>query len=166
MNAAAEVITMTTAISRKVPPQRLINLTNPVVRAALRSPLHRFVDDALLILHVTGRRTGHRYDIPVGYLDVDGAFVVVTQHRWRANLRDATAVDVTHGGRRQRMHAHLDEQPASVAAVLHAAGERAGWRAAQRQTGLRSNLGRPPTTSELEQAAREYHLATITLTVL
>ena len=62
------------------------------------------------------------------------------------------------------MHAVLDEEPASVATILHAASEQAGWRAAQRQTGLRSNLERPPTTSELEQAAREYHLATITLT--
>jgi hypothetical protein len=154
---------MTTAVSRAVPPQRLINLMNPVVRAVLRSPLHRFFDNALLILHITGRRTCHRYDIPVGYLELEGGFVVVTQHRWRANLRDVTAVDVTHGGRRKSMHVDLDEDPSSVAAILHAAAEKAGWRAAQRQTGLKSNLGRPPTRFELEQAAHEYHLATITL---
>jgi hypothetical protein len=155
---------MTVAVSRKVPPQRLITLMNPIVRALLRSPLHRFVDDELLILHITGRRTGHRYDIPVGYMEVDGRFVVVTQHRWRANIRGGADVVVTRGGLHRKMHAELDEEPASVGAILQAAIERVGWRAMQRLTGFRTTVGQTPTVSELEEAVGEHHLAAIILT--
>ena len=62
------------------------------------------------------------------------------------------------------MHAELDEVPASVAATLHALIERIGWQAARSQIGLAVNVGRTPTATELEQAVREYHLATVTLT--
>ena len=47
---------MTTAISRSIPPQRLINFVNPVVRAVLQSPLHGAVDNALLLLHIIAAR--------------------------------------------------------------------------------------------------------------
>jgi F420H(2)-dependent quinone reductase len=157
------VIPMTAAVSRSIPPQRLINMMNPLVRAFLRSPLHAAVDNALLILHLTGRRTGRRYDIPVGYVELDGRFVVVTQHTWRSNLRGGADVEVTCAGHRRPMHADLDEEPGSVAATLHAIIERIGWQAARHQIGLTINVGRTPTSAELEQAVREYHLATVTL---
>ena len=95
---------MTTTISRRIPPQRLINLINPLVRALLQLPLHATLDGALLVLHITGRKTGRHYDLPVGYVDLDGQLIVVTQHSWRANLRGGRDIDVTYRGRRQRMH--------------------------------------------------------------
>jgi hypothetical protein len=50
-----EVIAMTgTAVTRRIPPQRFVNLVNPLVRGLLASPLHGAVDSALLTLHVTG----------------------------------------------------------------------------------------------------------------
>jgi hypothetical protein len=155
---------MTSTITHKVPPQRLIDLVNPLVRWALESPLHVALDRAILTLHVTGRASGRRYDIPVGYVDVGGRLVVVTQHRWRVNLRDGPDVEVTHRGRRTPMHAELEEEPASVARTLHAVIESIGWRAARSQLGLASKAQRAPTVSELEEAVREYRLATITLT--
>jgi F420H(2)-dependent quinone reductase len=154
---------MTTAIGRRVPPQRLITLMNPMMRALLRSPLHVAVDNAMLILHVTGRRTGRRYDIPVGYLSLDGRFLVVTQHRWRANLRGGADIEVTLAGRRRAMHAHLDEDSASVATTLNTLIQKLGWQATQRQTGLRLSELRGPTIDELQDAVRRYDLATITL---
>lgn len=155
---------MTNAISRSVPPQRLVNLINPLVRTLLRSPLHAALDRAVLVLHLTGRRTGRRYDIPVGYVPLDGRFVVITQHTWRANLRGGADIEVTHAGHREPMHAALDETPASVAATLHTLIDRIGWQAARRQIGLTLKAGRVPTIAELEQAVRQYRLATVTLT--
>jgi hypothetical protein len=155
---------MTSALNRTVPPQRLITAMNPMMCVLLRSPLHRALDNALLILHVTGRKTGRRYDIPVGYLNVDGRLVVVTQHRWRRNVGGGADIDVTRGGHRQPMHADLDEEPATVAATLNAAIEQVGWRATQRQTGLKSDNDTRPSLSELEEAVRRFSLATITLT--
>jgi|SRR3954451_4269227 len=154
---------MTAAISRSIPPQRLVNLMNPLVRALLRSPVHAAMDRAVLILHVIGRRTGHRYDIPVSYVQLDGRFVVVTQHTWRANLRGGADIEVTQARQRRTMHADLDEEPAGVASTLRAVIERIGWQAARRQIGLTVNVGRTPTLTELEQAVRDYQLATITL---
>jgi hypothetical protein len=155
---------MTSAVSRRIPPQRLVTLMNPVVRLVLRSPLHRLVDGGLILLHVTGRRSGRRYDIPVGYVDVDGTLVVVTQHGWRGNVRGGAEVGVTREGVRRTMHADLGEEPAAVAAVLHAVIDEIGWQAAGRRIGLTVEVGRAPTRPELEAAVREFGLATVTLT--
>ena len=105
---------MTAAVSRRIPPQPLIDLLNPLVRGVLQSPLHAALDGALLVLHITGRKTGRRYDIPVGYIDLDQQLIVVTQHAWRVNLRGGADIEVTHRGRRQAMHTDLDEDPSSV----------------------------------------------------
>lgn len=155
---------MSTAVSRHIPPQWIVNAINPVVRTMARSRLHPMMDDAVLILHVVGRRTGRCYDIPVGYLAVDGRLVIMTQHAWRANLRGGTTVEVTHAGRREAMHAQLDEEPGAVVTVLQNVIERIGWENARRTLGLATDGGRPPTSVELAEAVRDYHLATITLT--
>jgi hypothetical protein len=157
---------MTSTITRTIPPQRLITVMNPVVRATLESSLHRALDGALIVLHVRGRRTGHVYDIPVGYVALDGHLVVITQHAWRANLRAGGRLDVTRGGRREPMTVTLDENPVSVAATLHLVLLRLGRKATQRFTGLRFDPDNAPDVDELEQAAREYDLATLSLTPL
>lgn len=157
---------MGTAVSRRIPPQWIINAVNPLVRAMARSRLHPMMDDAVLVLHVVGRRTGRRYDIPVGYLAVDGRLVVVTQHAWRANLRGGTSVEVTHAGRREAMHAQLDEEVGAVVTTLQNVIERIGWQDARRTLGLATDAGRPPTSAELAAAVRDYHLATVTLTAV
>jgi hypothetical protein len=155
---------MTSAVVRRIPPQGLVDVANPLVRMLARSRLHALVDGALLVLHVTGRRTGRRYDIPVGYLELDGSIVVITQHRWRANLRGGVDLDVTFRGRRQVMHADLDEDPGSVALLCQNAVERLGWPAARRQLGIATADGHVPTLAELREAAQAFDLAIITLT--
>jgi hypothetical protein len=96
---------MTSTLARSVLPLALARLANPVVRMLLGSPLHRMLDDSLMVLHLTGRKTGRRYDIPVRYADMDmeGKFSVVTAARWRANLRGGAGVEVTLDGRLQPM---------------------------------------------------------------
>ncbi|HEY5879332.1 MAG TPA: hypothetical protein VIU11_10490 [Nakamurella sp.] len=155
---------MTATIHRKVPPQRLITAMNPLVRVALRSPLHRLLDDAALILHVIGRKTGHHYDIPVGFTDLDGRLVVVTQHRWRRNLRGGVVLDVTRFGRRQRMHADLVADPASVADVVERALRRYGPADVEHRMGIVMDAAGPSTASELVDAVREFDLAVVLLT--
>ena len=59
-----------------------ISLLNPLVAALLRSPLHRVLSSGLLLLTVTGRHSGHRYSIPVGYQrDGDDLVVMVSEAR-------------------------------------------------------------------------------------
>ena len=155
---------MTSTVERKVPPDALIKMSNPVLRVLLNSPLHGVVDSSVLLLHVTGRKTGRRYDIPVNYTDIDGRLTVVTIARWRVNLRGGGDVEVTWRGRRRRMHALLEEDPASVAVSYKTVIDRLGWDKARRHLGISTIEGRPPTVLELKAAAQDYGWAVITLT--
>ena len=156
---------MTSTVERSVPPSALVKIGNPLVRMLLGSPLHGVIDDSFLVLHLTGRKTGHRYDIPVGYVDMEGKLAVVTVARWRVNLRGGADVEVTLRGRRRPMHALLEEDPASVAVSYEAMIGHIGWKKAQRQLGISLSGGRAPTLVELNDAAREYGWSVITLTL-
>jgi hypothetical protein len=61
------------------------------------------------------------------------------------------------------MHCDLDEEPVSVAKTLHEVIDRIGWKAAQRQFGLKIPGGRTPSSVELEATVREFNLASLTL---
>jgi hypothetical protein len=151
-------------ISRSVPPQWLINLANPAILALLRSPVHAALDRSLLVVEIVGSKTGRHYDIPVGYADLDGELIVITQHSWRANVRGGADIDVTLRGQRHCMHCTLEEDPHRVAAELHRLMGKLGPKASRRLTGLKTPSGREPSVNELEAAVREFGLATLTLT--
>ena len=146
-----------------MPPPALVKMGNPLVRMLLGSPLHGALDGSFLVLHLVGRKTGRRYNIPVGYVDMEGRLAVVTVARWRVNLRGGADVEVTRHGRLRPMHALLDEDPASVAVSYQAMIDRIGLTKAQRQLGISLPGGRAPTALELKDAAREYGWSVITL---
>ena len=50
---------------------------NRVVDVVLRSRFHWLLSRGLILITVTGRRTGRRYTIPVGYLETSDAVVVL-----------------------------------------------------------------------------------------
>jgi hypothetical protein len=155
---------MTSTVTRKVPPSGLTRMGNPVVSLLLRSSLHGLLDGSVLLLRVTGRKTGRRYDIPVGYADIDGRLTIVTTASWRVNLRGGADVEVTMRGCRRTMHALLTEDPAAVAVAYQSVIGRLGWDKARHHLGISTRDGRPPTALELKDAAREYGWSVITLT--
>jgi deazaflavin-dependent oxidoreductase (nitroreductase family) len=68
---------------------------NVLARAVLQAPvLHRLVSNRMLIITVTGRRTGKRYCVPVGYVGIDGRLLIGTGGNWYRNLRPDTPVEV------------------------------------------------------------------------
>lgn len=75
---------MTANVRRDVRPPSLEKLANPLVRMILGSPLHRMLDHSVLVLHLTDRKTGRRYHIPVAYVDMDmtGELAIVTADWW------------------------------------------------------------------------------------
>lgn len=77
---------------------------NPLVVRLLRSPLHRVIGGGLLLITVTGRRSGRRYTIPVGYQrDGDVLHVLVSKARrkqWWRNFRAPAALEVELRGER------------------------------------------------------------------
>ena len=68
---------------------------NPVVRAVLRSPLHRFMSGRLAVITVTGRRSGRELSFPVSYERVGERVTIAAgladQKLWWRNLTGAGA---------------------------------------------------------------------------
>ncbi len=82
---------------------RLMTRLNPLVAWVLRSPLHPLLSRGIVLLRVTGRRTGRRYWIPVGYQRAgDTLTVLVSRARrkqWWRNYREPGRVEVLLRGR-------------------------------------------------------------------
>ncbi|WP_347353650.1 hypothetical protein [Intrasporangium sp.] len=150
-------------MERSSPPSFLIHVVNPVLRRLLTSPLHRPMSRGLMVLHVTGRRTGHVYDIVVGRHEVDGRLMAHAGGTWRANLRGGADLRVTLDGRERAAHAVLEEDPDRLVAIYRTLLERFGRRHANR-VGLTVNVDRDPTPAELREALTGDAFAIITLT--
>jgi hypothetical protein len=82
----------------------VINRTaNPLLKALLRSPLHRLASGSLALITVTGRRSERRYTFPVGYERRDDRVTIGVgwpeRKLWWRNLRDPAPVEILIGGR-------------------------------------------------------------------
>jgi deazaflavin-dependent oxidoreductase (nitroreductase family) len=76
---------------------------NPVFDWILRSPFHWIFSPGVLLLTVTGRRSGRRYTIPVGY-QRDGDLIVILvseapAKQWWRNFREPAPVEMLLRGR-------------------------------------------------------------------
>lgn len=101
---------------------------NPVMTAFLRSPLHGLVSDSLLLITVTGRKSGREYATPVGYEEVDGTLYVTSQtdRVWWTNLRGGADVSVRLRGEERTGHAEVIEDNRAVAEYVERFVERNG----------------------------------------
>ena len=88
---------------------RLMQQLNPIVGWLLRSPRHPLLDWGLMLVTVTGRRSGRVYTIPVGYQRDGDALVVLvskpSRKQWWRNYRDRRPIDVWLRGRAAHGHA-------------------------------------------------------------
>jgi hypothetical protein len=83
---------------------------NPVVKWLIRSPLHRLVSGRLALITYTGRRSGRRYTIPVGYEMADRHVTIGVEWPdrkvwWRSLTGAGAAVELVVRGRRLTGHA-------------------------------------------------------------
>ena len=62
----------------------------------LRSPLHGILSDGMLLITVTGRKTGKKFSFPVGYYRENGYLWVITSRdrTWWKNLRGGAKVSL------------------------------------------------------------------------
>jgi hypothetical protein len=109
---------MSTAVRDALPPKAVVRVLNPVVRALLCTPLALRID-GLALLTFTGRRSGHRYRVPVGWHEAEGVPVAFTPSVWRVNFTDGSAVTVRHRGRVRQMIGRLVTDPNEVAGALN-----------------------------------------------
>jgi hypothetical protein len=94
---------------------RFQGLANGIVRTLLRTPLlARVVGKKLVTIHVVGRKSGKRYDVPVAYTPDGASMLVGTPFAWAKNLRTGEPVDVTLLGRRRRADVQVFTDEADV----------------------------------------------------
>ena len=94
-----------------------IRLGNPILAALLRSPLHAMVDSGMMLISVTGRRSGKLYTTPVNYLR-DGEMLAVISMRertWWRSLRGGAEVGMHLQGQARSGRTTLAEDDATVA---------------------------------------------------
>jgi hypothetical protein len=91
---------------------RVASRLNPAIAWLLRSPLRVLADRGLLLVTVTGRRSGRRYTLPVGYLrDGDCLVVLVSKasrKQWWRNFREPAPVEVWLRGEARHAVAHVE----------------------------------------------------------
>lgn len=142
------------AIERIHPPRWLMRIGHPLMRrlAQRRPEVQNFV----IVLHYRGRKTGRRYDLPVGYRLVDGRIVLLTNSDWRHNFRGGAEIEVTYRSRRQPANATLIEDPEVVAGLYERKYAELDRRRALRELGVRVNRdGTPTREAWLEVIKRE-----------
>jgi len=107
------------------PPLILVRVMNPIMRVVLRTPLGRLVRPFAL-LEFTGRRSGRRFLVPVGWHEIDSRHVAITPAPWRVNFRDGIPVTVWFRAQRQDLIGVLDDDTGRVAVALQSLADRRG----------------------------------------
>ncbi|CAG0982633.1 hypothetical protein ANRL2_02557 [Anaerolineae bacterium] len=69
---------------------------NDFMSAVLRSPLHGMLSNGMMLITITGRKTGRQYTTPVGYYEEGGYLWVLTsrERTWWRNLQGSASVDL------------------------------------------------------------------------
>lgn len=144
------------------PPAALLRIVNPVLRTVLRSPLHWPVSKGLMLLHVTGRKSGRVYVVPVGRHVHADQLVASAGGGWRRNLAGGADLGVTLDGRRRPAHGVLVDDPSEVAEIFADLLAQLGLQRANR-LGLKLNVDRPPTEAELRAALTDRRVVRLSL---
>ncbi|MCU1643117.1 MAG: hypothetical protein JWN03_3392 [Nocardia sp.] len=89
---------------------------NTVIRALLRIPvIGNQIGKKLITLHVTGRKSGKVYDVPVAYTRHEGDLLIGTAKRpWVRNIRKDVPIEVSLGGPKRTADAEVFEDSESV----------------------------------------------------
>ena len=82
----------------------------------LRSPLHSMLSKGMMLITVTGRKSGKKYTTPVGYYESEGYLWTVTSHdrTWWKNLQGGAEVMLHLRGRDIRAFADLVLEAESI----------------------------------------------------
>ena len=88
---------------------------NLLIRAWLRSRLHRPVSSSMMVLTYRGARSGRTYSFPVGYAEDPEGLVTFTRFPWWKNFREERPVSLRLRGREVRGTAVAVRDPEEVA---------------------------------------------------
>ncbi len=151
----------TPAVTISHPPSTLLRAVNPLVGFLLRTPFAGPAGDQMMVIQVTGRKTGRRYSIPVSAHRLDGTLYAIASAPWKNNFRGGAPADILHGGATTAMRGELIGDPAAVADIARRCAESYGVKKAQRMMGLRFRDQRIPSTEEFAEAATREHIVAV-----
>lgn len=146
------------------PPAALLRFANPLLAAVLRTPLPFPMRDDMMVVTVTGRKTGRKYTIPLSAHFVDDALYAITTAPWKYNFRDGATAQVLHNGKTTTMHGELITDRDVVADLLLRCSQSYGVRRAQSMIGVKFRDKRIPTLPEFTEAVTRDHFAAIRFT--
>jgi hypothetical protein len=104
-----------------MPQINLMNsLANPFVKLLARSPLHNLMDEKVVLITYTGRKSGKTNTVPVNYLLVNKTLHIISlrNRNWWRNLKGGASVEVLLKGIKQNGWADLVEDQQKVAEEL------------------------------------------------
>ena len=102
-------------------PEPLFVIVNIIVRLLLRSPLHFFMSNSVLLVNYVGRKSGVQYSTPVRYM-VSGSTIrcfTSAEVQWWRNLQEKPEVSLmVRGAARSYTAKVLKPDPPRVQALL------------------------------------------------
>ena len=143
----------------------LYRTLNPVMKALLRSPLHRIASGSIALLHFRGRKSGRDFVTPLSYTRENDTVRFLSAHstRWWMNLRgDAIPVSIeiareTHSGKARLLDGDSEPLREGVRRFLTALPRDA------RVYGIKLDADRRPVEESLAKAAPELVLVEVEL---
>lgn len=150
----------TQAVTISHPPAAVLRAVNPVIGRLLRTPLAGSLRKQMMVINVTGRKSGRRYSFPVSAHRINGGLYALTSAPWKNNFRDGATADVLVDGRMTTMRGELITDPGAVADLSHRCAQAYGAKRAQTMMGLKFRDNRIPTAEEfVELVRRERYVA-------
>ena len=140
----------------------LIKIGNAFFKIILLSPIHGIFSKTILLLTVTGKKSGKKYTTPVGYAqDGDTLRVTSTRERWWwRNLRGGAPVKLSLRGKRVESWGTVAEDEKGVEEGLVAYIERVPQYA--RNFGVRFSGGKSDR-EDIARASKDRVIVTLTL---
>jgi len=152
------------AVTLAHPPAAVLRAVNPLVGRLLRTPLAGGLRRQMMVVNVTGRKSGRRYSIPLSAHVIDGTLYALTSAPWKNNFRDGATAEVIHDGKTTAMRGELLTDPAVVADLSHRCAQSWGAKRAQTMMGLKFRDGTIPTVDDFAEAARRERFAAVRFT--
>lgn len=94
---------------------------NDFMSWVLRSPFHGMLSNGMMLITVTGRKTGKKYTTPVGYYQEDGYLWILTSRdrTWWKNLQGGAEVSLLLKQQTMKAFADTELEYALIEARMH-----------------------------------------------
>ena len=139
-----DAVRQTTERGKTPIPKSAYRIVNPIIKLILRSPFHRVLSHAMMVLTFKGRKSGRFISTPVGYTHKGNYLVVFTFGNWWKNLRNHAEVIVRLQGKDVKGKAHIITNLNTVGEMVNRVFEARGDEMAKRMGFERIPVGASP----------------------